>query len=358
MKKKGTGLTIVFDDAPLHSAHAHRGIGAYTRALIKALRNKPNTTVLLASETAQNRHKTQADITHYPLFDLFFPTLPIAFGKKTVVTIHDTIPLLYPKHYEPGLRGRLALYRQRFALLFVSGVVTVSEKSKTDIVQQLRVPAQKVFVAYNGNNPEIVAQKPKVIAAVTKKYNLPNKYVLYVGDINYNKNIPQLIKMMKFLPEEYHLVCVGKQFVEQDIPEWRWIEAQVAMSDIADRVHFITDLPITEPTDLAALYSGAAVYVQPSLYEGFGLPIIEAMHCLCPVVSSNGGALPEIGGDAALYAQPTAEDLAAQVMEVLSWSIQERKRRVQKAHSWAKRYTWQKTATKLLELYTTLVHRS
>jgi glycosyltransferase involved in cell wall biosynthesis len=358
--KKRLNLHILFDDSPLHSAHAYRGIGAYTRELIRALRKKSSLQISLASEHVANTATQAVDIIHYPHFDLFFPTLSLStcLKKKVVVTIHDVIPLLYPDRYKPGIRGRINFIRQLLSLHFVTAVITVSECSKRDIVRKLRVPAHKVFVAYNGNNTQITQQKPKYIVQVKKELSLPEKYLLYVGDINYNKNIPQLIKMMKFLPEEYHLICVGKQFVEQDIPEWRWIEAQVAMSDITERVTFITDLPVTEPVRLSALYAGAVAYVQPSLYEGFGLPVIESMSCLCPVVSSTGGSLPEIAGTHAVYAEPVAEELAAKVLEVVGWSVLVRKQKTVAAQKWAKRYTWERTASATTKVYKSLVTRT
>lgn len=346
-------LHILFDDSPLHTAHAHRGIGAYARELIRALRKRKEVVVSLASET----NEPAADIIHYPLFDLFFNTLPVLLGKKVVVTIHDVIPLFYPQYYKSGIRGKVRFFQQRLALLFAKAVITVSEQSKKDIIRFLGIPARKIFVVHNGVSSVFAPQKPKKIATVSKELKLPAQYLLYVGDINYNKNIPQLVKMLKFLPENYHLVCVGKQFVEQDIPEWRWIEAQVTMSDVAERVHYISDLPVTETEKMAGIYAGAVAYVQPSLHEGFGLPIIEAMRCLCPVVSSNRGSLPEIGGAHAVYVEPEAAELAKGVETVLEWSATMRKRKLQAAHTWSKRYTWQKAAAKTVAIYTALARQ-
>src|SRR5690606_34821650 len=109
----------------------------------------------------------------------------------------------------PGIKGKLRFEKQKLALKTASGVITDSESSKTDIIERLGIPAEKVHVVYLAANPNLVAQKDAVIGKILKRYQLPKEYLLYVGDINYNKNIPQLIKMVKFLPENLHLVCVG-----------------------------------------------------------------------------------------------------------------------------------------------------
>jgi glycosyltransferase involved in cell wall biosynthesis len=342
-------LTVMLDTTPLTSGHAHRGIGMYTQALSAALSARDDIQLVTAVECATQQ--LPPDLIHYPYFDLFYPTLPFHFRQKAIITIHDVIPLLFPEHHRPGKRGMLNLYRQKTALKCINGVITVSETSKADITAKLGVPAEKIFVAHNAGNPAIQAQSPAKIAAAREKYALPDKYVLYVGDINYNKNIPQLIKMVKFLPDAVQLVCVGKNFRPHDIPEWNWIETQLALSDVVARVQFLATIPSDEPAELAAIYSGAEAYVQPSLYEGFGLPVVEAMQCKCPVVSSNRGALPEVAGEHALFSEPIAEPLAEQVKTVLEWSKAERVRRTNGAQKWAAQYSWEQSAASTVACY-------
>jgi hypothetical protein len=172
-----------------------------------------------------------------------------------------------------------------------------------------------------------------------------------VGDINYNKNLPQLIKALKFLPDELKLVCVGKHFVEQDIPEWQAIEAQIALSNVAKRVIFMPNILSDDYQALSALYSGAEVYVQPSLYEGFGLPILEAMRCKTPVVSASNSSMLEVGGEAALFTDSQAEELAEGVEMMMGLSQAKRRAFVSKAFQWQERFTWEKTAQQTMAVY-------
>lgn len=340
-------IRVAFDDSPLHSGHAGRGVGSYTRLLKTALQALPDVEVVSLDE----KEASGANILHYPYFDLFFPTLPLRKRLPTVVTIHDVIPLLFPKAYPPGKRGKIMHLKQKIALKSAKAIITDSEASKTDIVRHLGVKAEKVHVVYLAAAREFAPANQSEIDAVRKKYHLPKTYILYVGDINYNKNLPQLIKSLKFLPDEVHLVCVGKNFVPQGIPEWQAIETQIALSNVAERVTFVTTLESPGIPELAAIYSGAICYVQPSLYEGFGLPVLEAMQSGTPVVAAHNSSLTEVGGERALYAEPEAECMAQQVKQVLAWSESERSAWLKKATKWASTFTWKKTAEATLAVY-------
>ncbi len=343
-------LKVLIDTSPLSSEHALRGVGTYTRQLTEALENIGGIEVIRSS-TLEKGQSVKADVTHYPFFDLFFDTLPMDLIRPTVVTIHDVIPLKFPEQYPSGIKGNLRFNKQKLALRTVNAIVTDSEASKRDIIDLLGVPEFKVHVIYLAASPDLVAQPVAKIKAIRKKYGLPQKYVLYVGDINYNKNIPQLIKMVKYLDSDMKLVCVGKNFVAQDIPEWSWIETQLALSDVADRVIFLNTVLTDSLEDLAAIYSGAVCYIQPSLYEGFGLPVLEAMQCRTPVIASDVSSLPEVGGEHALYLEPTAEKLAEKVMEVNSWSKTKRLAWTRGAYKWSQNFSWEKTAKKTAEIY-------
>jgi glycosyltransferase involved in cell wall biosynthesis len=346
-------LSVYFDTTPLQSGHATRGIGAYTRNLLAELKNVKNITVTTEPITGKT-----AEIVHYPFFDIFFPTLPITLRKKTVVTIHDVIPLEFPEFYKPGIRGTLASLRQRLALRFTQAVITDSEYSKQKIHSLLGIPQEKIFVTYLAPNPELTEQPKDIVKAARAELNLPKDYILYVGDINYNKNIPQLIKCLKFLPDEVELVCVGKNFVEQSIPEWQWIDSQLALSDVSKRVKFVTNIGVEDTKLLGAVFTGALAYVQPSFSEGFGLPILEAMQCGCPVISSTGGSLPEVGGDVPLYVAPEAEAIARAVDNVLAWSSKNREAAINRGKAWAQQFSWAKTAERTMSVYELIAQES
>ena len=348
-------IKVLLDTSPLKNANSHRGVGQYTRLLASELEQVPDLTLLYPDKLTGTPIKP--DVVHYPFFDLFFPTLPLWRGAKTVVTIHDVIPLLYPKYYQPGKRGTLALWRQKAALKTVAAVLTDSQASAADITKYLKVPAQKITVIPLAANPELQPAKPKTQELARERWHLPEQFVLYVGDINYNKNIPQLIKMVKFLPESVHLVCVGKNFYPHDVPEWRWIEAQLALSDVVDRVQFITDVKPDETEMLSALYSACEVYVQPSLSEGFGLPVVEALQCGALVVANKTPALEEIGGEVVQFASDTGEALAAAVTEALEFSGVKKKTLSTAGKAWAAQFSWRQVADATAKVYQKLRHQ-
>lgn len=342
-------IKVLLNDSPLQNANAIRGVGAYTKFLAKYLaKNK-------SIELALTSHKNldfKAEITHYPFFDLFFSTLPLINKGKTIVTIHDVIPLFYPKYYPVGKKGLLALLRQKVALKSVNAVITDSNNSKTDIAKYLKFPLDKIHVVPLAANPEIKVSNQDEILKARKKHKLPKKYLLYVGDINYNKNIPQLVKTLKFLPKDVKLVCLGKNFTPQDIPEWKAIEAQIALSDVSNRIKFITTLSSGETTELAAIYSGALAYIQPSLYEGFGLPVLEAMRCHVPVVCVNNSSLPEVAlNKAVMVEEAKAENFALAIENILAWSKENREKFIKQAAVHASKFTWEKTAKATVAVY-------
>ena len=346
-------IKVLIDTSPLSNASAIRGIGSYTRHLTDALEKEKSLEVMRSSLADKN---FKPDIIHYPFFDLFFHTLPLRKKATTVVTIHDTIPLVFPEQYKPGKRGLANLIRQKLALKSVAAVITDSESSKKDIVHYFKYPADKIYVIPLASNPDLKAADEKRIRSAKRRYKLPSKYLLYVGDINYNKNLPQLIKTLKFLPKDIKLVLLGKNFTPQEIPEWQWIESQVALSNVEDRIIYLDNVLGDASEDLSAIYSGALAYIQPSLYEGFGLPVLEAMQCKTPVISSANSSLLEIGGKAVLFTEEeTAEEFAKKVEEILNWTKKERTSFINKAYKWSQRFSWEKTAKKTAELYQKLL---
>ncbi|MDR0462629.1 MAG: glycosyltransferase, partial [Pseudomonadales bacterium] len=284
-------MKIYYPTSHLAKKQAHRGVGRYGTLLQSALSK------IKAIQVVKSEQK--AEIVHYTYFDLFFNSLKkLTNWQQTVVTVHDTIPLLFPDEYRPGFRGRLALICQKSKLRKVGAVITDSEASKKDIVKYLGVKEEKVKVVYLAADPDLEPADESTIAKIRKKYKLPTTYVLYVGDINYNKNLPQLIKAMKFLPKNISLVMVGKNFKPAPIEQWQAIEEQLHLSEVEKQVRFLNN--VDDQDDLAAIYGGALCYVQPSLAEGFGLPLVEAFSCGVPVICSENSSLVEVGGDGAV----------------------------------------------------------
>lgn len=344
-------MRVYIDTSPLQNANAVRGVGRYTKELVDALQTLNTTHTFLTSEDEPGK----VDLVHYPFFDLFFPTLPLMKKAKTVVTIHDVTPLVLARHYPRGVRGQLKYLRQRLALRGVTHVITDSACSKRDIIDYLKVRAENISVVPLAATPQFKKQPTSVVEDVRKKYNIPKNYMLYVGDISYNKNLPFLIKVAARIPT-ISLVLVGREMNNVAIPEGQAIQAAIAQASSQKFVRLVDSVTAVE--ELAALYSGAACYVQPSLYEGFGLPVIEAMRCKTPVVSSCGGSLAELVGTYGLQFNPTDEvGCEAMLRKALRLGDEERQKLVRKAFEYSETFTWERTARETLAVYEKVVKK-
>lgn len=345
-------MKVAIDISPLKSSHRFRGIGAYTKNLVKSLQSlKKRDFELVLIE--KDKIPQNCDLIHFPYFDLFFTTLPLIRKKKTIVTIHDTTPLVFPKHYPPGIKGKLRFQVQKMALRTVDGVITDSKNSKKDIVKYLGYSKEKIHVVYLAAADIF---KPitnhQSLATVKHKYHLPNKFVLYVGDVNYNKNILGLVKACKLVKTP--LVIVGKQAVEKKIdrshPENRdlvWLQDYCKSSIIL--TGFVPN------KDLVALYNLATVYCQPSFYEGFGLPVLEAMACGTPVVTSKKASLPEITRKAAVLVDPYDINDIANGLTVAIEDEDLREDLIEKGLKQVKNFSWEKVANETYKVYQKVV---
>jgi glycosyltransferase involved in cell wall biosynthesis len=332
---------IGFINTPLSSGHAIRGVGFYTRNLLNQMSKLAPEYGIQIVETASP--EGEFDLIHYPFFDLFYPTLPLFKSTPTVVTIHDVIPLEYPSHYPPGIKGLLNLIHQKLSLNSVDRVITDSYASVMGIRSNLHVPNHKIKLVYLAADEVYQPVKDKKqLLRVKNKFNLPDKFVLYVGDINWNKNILSLVTACEKAHEK--LVIVGKQAATIDSmdlshPELRHlVEFKLHISTNVIRLGFVS----TE--DLVSIYNLATVYCQPSFAEGFGLPILEAMSCGTPVVCSNTSSLPEIGGDAVLYFSPDSVD-------EIAGAISRVKSSPEKSLEQAAKFSWEKAAIQTLLVY-------
>lgn len=346
-------MNVLLDDTPLHSGHAGRGIGTYTRQLLQQFERLHLVTV--AAGSWKKLWKT-VDLVHLPYFDLFAPTLP-RIRKPLVVTIHDVIPLQLPTLFPVGTRGKLALWRQRRALKRVAAVITVSQASKEAIHTFLQVPPSRIHVISQAADPELLAPTLEQQEKIRHKYHLPGLYVLYVGDINFNKNLGQLIKALKYVDDSIHLVLLGRNFKEQDIPEWHAIEQQIALSDVAARVHFLTDIKTGDTKALAGVYANSLCYVQPSLAEGFGLPVLDALQVGTPVIASNRTSLPEVGGSVVHYVEPDAQSFGQAIIEIAALSADKRRLLIQAGQQHAAHFSWENTARATANLYLQLLKK-
>lgn len=340
-------IKIYFDTSPLEGAHSVRGIGYYTRNLLDHLRRNKNIKLVDSSE--------DAEVVHFPYFDLFFNTLKPISGKKNVVTVFDVVPLLYPKHYPPGIKGKINLRRQKHALSKVDAVITISETSKKDIVRFLDVPESKIYPIHLAQSREFKELAVStILGRVVEKYKLPRQFVLYVGDVNYNKNLPALAEACSKI--DTPLIIVGKQATDQDVdlhhPENRSF-AQF-LKKFKDSPNVLR-LGYVETEDLVKIYNLATVYCQPSLYEGFGLPILEALSCGTPVAASKIQAHVEMAEGCCVFFDPRRAKDTAQALEKLISDQALRKALATKGSVWVKGYSWDKTATVTEQVYANLL---
>lgn len=336
-------IKLFFDDKPLKMGHAVRGVGYYTKNLLEQLVKSREITLV---ET-----EAQADLVHLPYFDLFFHTLKV--GKKpTIVTIFDTIPLIYPEAYPPGLKGKLNLLRQKFELKKISAVITISETSKKDVVRFLGVPEGKIYpihLAPNSRYRKLEGGRWK--ADIQKKYLLPKRFVLYVGDVNYNKNLLALTDACKGL--DVGLVIVGRQaaldFGELETTH-KENEPLVRLLGKYGKDSEIIRLGYVPQEDLIKIYNLATIYCQPSLYEGFGLPILEAFACGTPVVATKNQAHVEIADDACLFSGFSAVEFEGTIGRILK-DEKMRARLIKRGCEVLNKYSWLATAKETIEIY-------
>lgn len=345
-------MTIVIDGSSLQTEYRRRGIGRYTRNLVEALKKLgTNHKIILTSRVEAVK---EAGLIHYPYFDLFHRHLPfLPPVKREVVTIHDLIPLRFPESYRPGVRSGFNLWLQKNLIKRVGAVITDSAWSAKDIGEFFPKIKSRVSVAPLGVEKEFGVTVKEKVDRVRSKYGLPEKYVLYVGDVTVNKNLPILIEAVSGI-SDLGLVMVTNGMSQKDIPEVKAVVLAVEKHGVGSRVYYLDNVKFDPGYDLVGIYNGASVYVQPSLYEGFGLPVLEAMACGAPVVATNVTSLPETAGGAAFLADPTAQSLRSAVKKVLS-DDKLRRELISKGLVRAREATWEKTARETLKVYESLL---
>lgn len=339
-------MKITFATTSNSSINETRGVGVYGRELLSALRANYAEDKFL--ESVGNPFKVDSDLVHYPFFDPFFLTLPLRKILPTIVTIHDVIPLKFSEQFPAGVRGKLNFLVQALSLKSTAHIITDSECSKSDIIEHLSIPSEKISVIPLG--PATARSTTKLLPIIKEEYHLPSRYLLYVGDINWNKNVIGLVRAFSELEDSsLHLVLVGKVFSDQpNIPEYKELVNIINNSPAKNRIHQLGFIPTHH---LPYLYQHATLYVQPSWYEGFGLTILEAMNQGCPVLSSSRGSLPEVGGQAVMYFDPGKPKEFLSSLSSLISSPAKRKELSELGITQSKNFTWDKTAKLTHQVY-------
>lgn len=345
------------------------GIGTYTRSLIQGLHELGYLPILLKAgrlgpgeagvglpgsarvpglltlgqfQIAHNARKLDLDLVHDPTG--IFP-LSLA-GCKKVVTIHDVFPFVTPQT-STALEKLVYCLWLPLALRQADAIITISQHSKKDIIRYLPFTKEKIIVIPNGKNPAYQPLPVEHVQPVLEKLTIPTPYILYVGSLEPRKNLLRLLQAYACLRQEvtpWHLVIVGAKNFWKNAP----VVETVENLGLKPWVHFTG---FVEEEDLPALYNGADLFVFPSLYEGFGLPPLEAMACGTPVVTSNTSSLPEVVGDAAIMVDPYDVDAISEAMaRVLSDPALAEDLR-QRGLLQAEQFSWQKMAEETIEVY-------
>jgi glycosyltransferase involved in cell wall biosynthesis len=314
-------MKIAIDISPIDnkstSNHKVRGVGKYIMLLKDNLeRFDPKNSYVFTSNISEVINKV--DVIHYPYFDPFFITLPHSQKRTIVVTVHDVIPLINKKEFPVGIKGEMKWHLNRWKLKRTNGIITDSVASKEDIITVTGISERKIFPVHLAVDEDF--RKLDIgswILDIRKKYDLPEKFMLYVGDVTWNKNLPRIVTAIK--KTNIPLVMVGKALQDKEFDKNNpWNKDRNAVLNLTEGDSQFIKLGFVPTDDLVRIYNMALSLLMPSLDEGFGLPVLEAMSCGCPVITSKNGSLNEVAGESVMYVDPeNIEDISNAITKIV-----------------------------------------
>lgn len=295
--------------------------------------------------------REKLDLMHFTHFNA-----PIFYTRPSIVTIHDLTLSFFPGKKMTSLPRRFGYHLAlEVAVRKAKKIIAVSRNTVKDLQQLFKISSEKISVMYLGINKNFkILENQKSIEAVKKKYHIEKPYLLYTGVWRSHKNIPNLIEAFRILKEEYlfdgQLVITGRHDPLYAPEIFQKISTLKNPNDV------ITP-GLVDEKELVELYNGASVYVFPSLYEGFGLPPLEAMQCGIPVAASRSSCIPEVcGQDNALFFNPHhPRDIAEKVFEVLSQKTL-REKLIANGLKHVQSFSWEKMAKETLQIYNSISH--
>lgn len=279
-------------------------------------------------------------------------------GIKSVVTIHDLIHERYPQQYN-AIDVKIYNKKFRFACEHADKVIAISEQTKQDIMDFYHTPEEKIVVCYQSCNPAFAAQvSAEEKNTVKKRYNLPDEYFLYVGSIIERKNLLNICKAVFLLRDELKIPLVvigdGGKYKQQ-------VKDFILQNNLEQRIIFLSDnenartlASFKSAEDFPAIYQQAVAMIYPSIFEGFGIPVLEALNSGLPVITSSISCLPEAGGDAAYYVNPLVAEEIAEAMKEIYSNKEMAEQMWQKGFAHAAMFTPELCANKVMEVYNSL----
>lgn len=272
--------------------------------------------------------------------------LPIGIDKlgiKSIVTMHDVIFLRFPELFSPSYRY-IFKKKYKFACNHADAIVAISEQSKLDVIKYFNVPENKIKVVYQGCNPIFYNRVSLDIKfAVRKKYHLPENFLLYVGTIEKRKNALSIIKALHLGNIDFPLVIVGRPTAYMSE-----LETYIEVNNMQSQIIFLHDV---STVDLPAFYQMSSVFILPSLFEGFGIPILEALNSGTPVITSKGSCFPEVGGTVALYVEyGNDEEMIDSLKKVLN-SDELRNEMISAGYKQAENFKEEKLTIDMINIY-------
>ncbi|MDB5196366.1 MAG: hypothetical protein JWP88_737 [Flaviaesturariibacter sp.] len=372
--------------------HNSTGLGNYSRTLVSGLVHSypqneyflfnPKPSKRYTKEVAPNVHEVQPSGFLYKKLPALWRTkgitedlksarvdlyhglsheIPVGIDKtgiKSVVTIHDLIFERYPEQY-----GKLdrRIYRQKFqyACKHADRVIAISQQTAQDLVAIYKIDPSKIDVCYQSCDPAFGQQvSDKAKETIRRKYNLPQQYFLYVGSIIERKNLLTICQALHLLSNELDVPLVvigaGKGYKEK-------VKAFIAEKGLGQQVIFLSESPLIDaafqmPQTFAAIYQMAVAMIYPSFFEGFGIPVLEALWSRIPVITSNVSCMPETGGEAAYYIDPQSADEMAQGMLSIYHDSALRETMTLKGWQHAQRFIVEKCASSVMSVYQKVIH--
>tara|TARA_B110000438_G_scaffold66088_1_gene66594 strand:- start:11735 stop:12859 length:1125 start_codon:yes stop_codon:yes gene_type:complete len=274
--------------------------------------------------------------------------IPLGIEKtniKSVVTIHDLIYIRYPKLFS-SIDRKIYDKKFRSSCARSNKIIAISKQTKRDIIDFFKIPEKKIQVIYQGCNKifqkEISKRRKKEIK---DKYQLFDNYLLYVGTIEERKNLLTLLKSLNNLPE-YNLIIIGdgKSYMKK-------CQKYIKTNNLQKRTKFLSGLDIEE---MAGIYQQAKMLIYPSIFEGFGIPIIEALFSKIPVITTKQGCFKEAGGPASIYIDPLSEDEITSAINLIENDHKLRKYIIEEGFKYVKKFSDEKIARNIMDLYTSL----